>query len=306
MADCFAKCLAGATPAPAASAKAPEPPPPAAPASAPAAASAASPESPALAPKPATPARALPTVSEDENAQEDTASGAGAGASTIEAMSVEEVLEKLGLATKSADAKDIMACCNRVRVLCRDTPARQRCEQLGAARIVVAAAAVVTEDRDATLQALAAIVNLCSGEAHSARITASQEGAVVAAATAAAKLGGEDIEVAEMACLLIQNVCIGEDNAAVDRRKRAAEQGAIEAIMLVMSKYPDLMGPTHAAMRLTVDRVPDSRTKALSLGAPEEAVKPVTKESGGGLLSFRGGLGTFRRKASRNKEKAAS
>jgi hypothetical protein len=103
-----------------------------------------------------------------------------------------------------------------------------------------------------------------------------------------------------MACLVIQNLCYGDDGAVLDRRKRAADDGAIETILNVMQRFDqakEIYDACVASLRLTVDRLPDLRAKAVQQGAQPDWVKPVTKDSGGGLLSFRGGLGTFRRKA---------
>jgi hypothetical protein len=107
-----------------------------------------------------------------------------------------------------------------------------------------------------------------------------------------------------MACLVIQNLTYGNDSNAVARRKQACEDGAIEAILDVMKKHSqveEIYNACVASLRLTVDLLPDQRAKAVSLGAQAEWVKPVTKEGGGGLLSFRGGFGTSRRRANKNK-----
>ena len=111
------------------------------------------------------------------------------------------------------------------------------------------------------------------------------------------------MQIAEMACLLIQNLCYGDDQLAVKRRERADKDGAIEAILNVIKEHEtrEIMDTCVAAMRLAVDRKPDLRDKAKQLGAHDEWVRPITKEgsASGGLLSFRGGLGTFRRKAAK-------
>ena len=52
----------------------------------------------------------------------------------------------------------------------------------------------------------------------------------------------------------------------------------------------------RARARSAAEAPPDDGAEDADDGAPPEAVKPITKESGGGLLSFRGGWGTNRRK----------
>ena len=295
MADCLAKCLAPAapTPQPEKEADTPSPAPSAVPAAAPpAAAEEPTPPAPAATPSKT---QSLTAIGEDES---DTGNAQGASETAtiadIGGMTADSVLSTLGLVS-SSDPQKTAACCNRVRVLCRDYASRQECEKFGAARVLVAAAKAQPKDKSVVLQSLAAIVNLCSGDSHGPRIGAVDAGAIATAAAAVADLG-EHIEVGEMACLTVQNLCFGDDAAAIDRRKKAAAAGAIEAILTVMKAYPEIRETCVASLRLCVDRVNDSRAKAIQLGAPPDSVKPITKEPGG-LLSFRGGLGTFRRKA---------
>lgn len=216
----------------------------------------------------------------------------------------ETILRTLGIVTdadnEAAAALDRNAfaieCCKQLRVLCRDHKHRQRCDQLGTARIICAALTAMPADHVLNLQGLAAIVNLCSGEVHPPRNTAIHAGAV-RVAHAAVKRFPERIEIGEMACLLVQNLTYGEDSDAIPRRKKAIEHGAIElaiGVMLAHDQAPGVYDACIASLRLTVDRLPDQRQKAIQMGAHPDWVKPVTKEGG---LSFRFGFGTNRRKA---------
>jgi len=149
------------------------------------------------------------------------------------------------------------------------------------------------------LQALAAIVNLCSGEANEHRRNAVEAGAMKALVAAMLALP-ENAEVQEMACIALQNCCYGEDEHALTRRQKAAQEGAIEAVVKAMQKHidsPPMQEVGQATLRLIVHKLPDLRTKALSVGAQEEWVKPISQSSGG-LFSFRRGFGfgTSRRK----------
>lgn len=125
------------------------------------------------------------------------------------------------------------------------------------------------------------------------------ENGAIEQACAAVKNFVETVEIAEMACLVIQNLCYGEDPQAIKRRERADKDGAIEAVLAVIKVHEsrEIMDTCVAALRLAVDRMSHLREKAKGLGAHDDWVKPITKEGGGSLLSFRGGFGTSRRKA---------
>jgi len=228
---------------------------------------------------------------------------------SVSDMEAEPLLKVLGSAVEDKDAVVAEKCCKRIRVLCRDLNGRKACHQFGAARILCVAyrafSPTFTEgakvEKDFILQSLAALVNLCSGEEKNnissvPRTKAVEEGAIQAASDAIRLLSTES-EICEMACLVVQNMCFGDDEHAVARRKRAGEDGAIEAVIAVLSspKHEHIRDTCISSMRLCVDRVPELRKRALDKGAPEEGVKPITKEGGGGLLSFRiGGFGTSR------------
>jgi len=317
MADCLQKCLGG--PAPAAPAvavaaasatpAAPTKPEPAKPEPAkPEPAKAAPAAEPKKAVEPAVPAKEaaapkMPSVSEDA-VVDDSAEPAGATVESlpslheIDVMKPEAALRCLGIVTEKKNVDLGAACCMRVRVLCRDHPQREACERLGASRIIIAALTAMPDDPNLCLQGLAGLVNLCSGDSHGPRDTAVENGAIKAASEAV-KRWNDTVEIAEMACLVIQNLCYGEDDKALKRRATADEHGAIEAVLAVIKKHEtkEIMDTCVAAMRLTVDRMPKLREKAKSLGATDDWVKPITKEGGGSLLSFRGGFGTSRRKA---------
>ena len=253
------------------------------------------------APSPAAPKTpAMGAISEDEPVAEEQSQSAAEpdgpseplSLSSIETMTPAAVLSSLGVVTEEGNVELAAACCRRVRVLCREYELRKACDQLGAARILIAAHDAMPTDQQLVLQALAALVNLCSGESNPTRTTAVEAGAIRAAASAIASLGSV-IEIGEMACLVVQNLCYGDDPEALSRRRHAADDGAIEAVVSVLNQHPEIHDTCCSSLRLCVDRMPDLRQRAVNLGAPEEAVKPITKESGG-LLSFRTGWGTSR------------
>jgi len=249
----------------------------------------------------------MASVAEDAVPEDTPAAAVGATADgtvslpslhQIDVMKPEAALQTLGIVTQQKNVYLGAACCMRVRVLCREHPQREACEQLGASRIIVAALKAMPDDPNICLQGLASLVNLCSGDSHGPRDTAVENGAIQAASNAVSRFN-DTVEIAEMACLVIQNLCYGEDDKALKRRKTSNEQGAIEAVLKVIKKHEtkEIMDTCVAAMRLTVDRMPELRKKAKELGAHDDWVKPITKEGGGSLLSFRGGFGTSRRKA---------
>ena len=253
------------------------------------------------APSPAAPKTpAMGAISEDEPVAEEQSQSAAEPdgpsepliLSSIETMTPAAVLSSLGVVTEEGNVELAAACCRRVRVLCREYELRKACDQLGAARILIAAHDAMPTDQQLVLQALAALVNLCSGESNTTRTTAVEAGAIRAAASAITSLGSV-IEIGEMACLVVQNLCYGDDPEALNRRRHAADDGAIEAVVSVLNQHPEINDTCCSSLRLCVDRMPDLRQRAVNLGAPEEAVKPITKESGG-LLSFRTGWGTSR------------
>ena len=117
----------------------------------------------------------------------------------------------------------IEVCCKRLRVLCREPENCKRCDEAGSARAVVNAMAALPDLQTVQLQALAALVNLCSGEANEHRKNAVEVGAMKAITSAMKKLP-ENAEVQEMACIALQNCCYGEDPHAITRRETAARE----------------------------------------------------------------------------------
>jgi len=216
-----------------------------------------------------------------------------------------ETLDPGGVVTKLNEAVTvnpqmnhftIEACCKRVRVLCREVEQCKECDAHGAALAVVSAMRALPAEMTVQLQGLAAIVNLCSGEANDHRAKAVDAGAlevIVAAMTTLCT----NAEVQEMGCIALQNCCYGEDSEAPQRRKRAAEDGAIKAVLAAMNSHQAIPAAQEvgiATLKLIVHKVPELRKQAVAEGAKFLG----TKESGG-VLSFRlaslGGLGTKRR-----------
>ena len=123
----------------------------------------------------------------------------------------------------------VEACCKRVRVLCREIDMCRVCDQAGAAAAVVKAMQALPNETRVQLQALAAIVNLCSGENNEHRSKAVASGALPMIVDAMKALIFNP-EVQEMGCIALQNCCYGEDEQAIERRRGAAAAGAISAV----------------------------------------------------------------------------
>lgn len=147
------------------------------------------------------------------------------------------------------------------------------------------------------LQALAALVNLCSGEGNQHRQHAVDDDCLRRVVNAM-KVHLKNAELQEMACIAVQNCCYGEDEHAVGRRRKAAEAGAIETTVQAMRSYPDLQPAQEvgiATLRLMVHKCKENKEIALAQGVkPEDLEVPGTKS--GGILSFRG-FGTQRRRS---------
>jgi len=217
----------------------------------------------------------------------------------IEVLGPEETISKLSEATAADPAlhlATIESCCKRVRVLCRDVEQCKQCDVAGAAAAVVGAMRALSSETSVQLQGLAAIVNLCSGEANEHRMRAVDTGALVVIVAAMTSLV-ENAEVQEMGCIALQNCCYGEDDLAISRRKEAAKAGAIRAVVEAMKAHSSIPAAQEvgvATLRLIVHKVPELRKQAEEDGAAPEWVKSVTKE-GGGIMSFRKGFGTSRK-----------
>ena len=185
----------------------------------------------------------------------------------------------------------IEGCCKRLRVLCRDADNCKKCDEAGTARAVVGAMGAIPDDQAVQLQALAALVNLCSGENNDHRKNAVDNG-VMKAITGAMKKLPESAEVQEMACIALQNCCYGEDPHAITRREAAGAEGALEAVIDAIrnhSQSSTIQEVGMATLRLMVHRVTNLREEAVKLGAQPEWVKPI--KEGGGVMSFRKGFG---------------
>ena len=190
----------------------------------------------------------------------------------------------------------VEACCKRLRVLCRDADNCKKCDEAGTARAVIGAMGALPDIQTVQLQALAALVNLCSGENNDHRKNAVDSGAMKAITTAMVKLP-ESAEVQEMACIALQNCCYGEDPHAITRRESAAAEGGLKAVLDAIVKHSDSVAIQEvgvATLRLMVHRVTTLRDEAIKLGAQPDWVKPIRE--GGGILSFRKfGFGTSRK-----------
>jgi len=217
----------------------------------------------------------------------------------IEAYEPADVVALLNKISTHTDISttQIEQCCKRLRVLCREPDNCKRCDEAGTALAVVSAMGALPSVPTVQLQALAALVNLCSGEANEHRKNTVNAGAMKAIVAAMNNLPA-NAEVQEMACIALQNCCYGEDPNATDRRKAASDEGAIEAVVAAMKKHQEsspMQEVGQATLRLIVHRVNELRVKALELGAQADWVKPISQ--GGGILSFRKvGFGTSRRK----------
>ena len=194
---------------------------------------------------------------------------AGPTAADVESYSPEAVVQELTKAALSTDPaahlEVIEACCKRVRVLCREVDMCKVCDEKGAAEAVVQAMKVTPNNTGVQLQALAALVNLCSGEANEHRTKAVAVGALPAIVKSMMALP-DNAEIQEMGCIALQNCCYGEDAAATDRRKGAAQCGAIAAVVKAMELHEHIPAAQEvgvATLRLMVHKVPELRTQAV-------------------------------------------
>jgi hypothetical protein len=253
-----------------------------------------------------------PSVSLSSVSQEETI-GAGAVSSDpvaethkkcveIDKMGPAEVVKMLNeaLLARPLNNAVVEVCCRRVRVLCRDAEQCNECDKQGASAAVVGAMKALPVDMNVQLQGLAAIVNLCSGEANDHRNTSVSSGALEAVVNAMIMMVS-NAEVQEMGCIALQNCCYGEDEMAIHRRQKAADVGALKAVIDAMNAHhaiPAAQEVGAATLRLILHKVPGLREEAIKLGAKPEWVKPFVKETTG-MTSFRRiaatGIGTGRR-----------
>ena len=148
----------------------------------------------------------------------------------VEVFKPDEVVAALHAVTDGdRNVAMVEACCKRVRVLCRHEDMCKVCDQAGVATVLVKAMQALPNETCVQLQALAALVNLCSGENSDYRSQAVASG-VLPMIVAAMKTFTDNPEVQEMGCIALQNCCYGEDKQAVEHRKEAAAAGAISAV----------------------------------------------------------------------------
>ena len=224
----------------------------------------------------------------------------------IDKMGPADVLEMLKAAVQARPLNKtvVEVCCRRVRVLCRDAEQCNECDKQGASAAVVGAMKAIPSDMSVQLQGLAAIVNLCSGEANDHRNTSVSSGALEVVVTAMIMMVS-NAEVQEMGCIALQNCCYGEDDQAVNRRQSAAKAGALKAVIDAMNAHhaiPAAQEVGVTTLRLIIDKVPGLREEAIKLGAKPEWLDPLVKEMTGmtsSMTSFRRmaatGIGTARR-----------
>jgi hypothetical protein len=219
----------------------------------------------------------------------------------IDKMGPAEAVKMLNAAVQARPLNHtvVEVCCRRVRVLCRDAEQCHECDKQGASAAVVGAMKVLPVDTNVQLQGLAAIVNLCSEE-NDHRNTSVSSGALEAVVNAMIMMVS-NAEVQEMGCIALQNCCYGEDDMAIHRRQKAADVGALKAVIDAMNAHhaiPAAQEVGAATLRLILHKVPGLREEAIKLGAKPEWVKPFVKETTG-MTSFRRiaatGIGTGRR-----------
>lgn len=220
----------------------------------------------------------------------------------IDKMGPAEVVKMLNeaLLARPLNNAVVEVCCRRVRVLCRDAEQCNECDKQEASAAVVGAMKALPVDMNVQLQGLAAIVNLCSGEANDHRNTSVSSGALEAVVNAMIMMVS-NAEVQEMGCIALQNCCYGEDDMSIYRRQKAADAGALKAVIDAMNAHhaiPAAQEVGAATLRLILHKVPTLREEAIKLGAKPEWVKPFVKETTG-ITSFRRftttGIGTGRR-----------
>ena len=222
--------------------------------------------------------------------------------SSIDQFSAVEAVKRLsdilgyGEKTESTTIS-VEALCKRLRVLCREPEGCNKCGQANASYAIVGAMDLFQENPKVQLQALAALVNLCSGEGNQHRQHAVDDDCLRRVVNAM-KVHLKNAEIQEMACIAVQNCCYGDDEHAVDRRRKAAEAGAIEATVQAMRSYPDLQPAQEvgiATLRVMVHRCKENKEIALTQGVKQEDLE-VRATKSGGILSFRG-FGTQRRRS---------
>lgn len=211
------------------------------------------------------------------------------------------VLEKI-ITHSDVTAKQVETCCKRLRVLCREDQQRSLCHDAGMASTVVGAMTCFPKDVVVQYQALAALVNLCSGDSMEHRASAMIDG--VLAPIVAALNGHREAEVQEMGLIALQNVCYGEDEHGVVRRQGAFDAGAVQAILAAMKHHEGVVAMQEEgvkALRLICHKADWLRAKAIEVGAAADQVRPFSAPAsgGGGALSSRlffgrGGSGTSR------------
>jgi len=223
---------------------------------------------------------------------------AGPTPADAEVFKPDEVVAALhAIANGDRDVEMIAACCKRVRVLCRHEDMCKVCNQAGVAAALVKAMQALPNETGVQLQALAALVNLCSGENVDYRSQTVASGALPMIVDAMKTLI-DNPEVQEMGCIALQNCCYGEDEQAIERRKGAAAAGAISAVVAAMKQHVSIPAAQEvgvATLRLIVHKVPELRQTAVNAGANPDWLKPISKVEGGVIPSFRRGFGTSRR-----------
>ena len=140
-------------------------------------------EEPAAAPEGSTPV----DVTDGAPAPISSAKGLNVTAEQIEGFAPDEVIAVLKAAistsaggTPAQNTAVIETCCKRLRVLCREPENCKKCDEAGTASAVVASMKALPSVPSVQLQALAALVNLCSGEANEHRKNAVEAGSMTA------------------------------------------------------------------------------------------------------------------------------
>jgi hypothetical protein len=138
---------------------------------------------PAFAPAPASEAAAPAATTEEKPDVSDPAPAKTPSITQteIEAADPQKTIDTIRtLVGEGDDSGLVETCCKRLRVLCREPGPCKVCDEAGAAAAVVQAMMALPNAATVQLQALAALVNLCSGEANEHRTRAVDAGVMPA------------------------------------------------------------------------------------------------------------------------------
>ena len=197
-------------------------------------------------------------------------------------MSPAETLETMTDPESRGNARVMESCCKVLRVYCRDN--EDHCETVSQAGGVAAlASAMRAHPGIAALQqqACAVLIHLCAGESPRRRDATVWGGgldAVIVAMKEHRTLQG----IQEMAFVAIRNVCLGEDAGAKERKDRAVNLGALEAIVNALMRHTgnSFAQQGAATLQLLTHNHKQHRARATASGARAEWLRTPGQSTG--------------------------